>query len=556
MPVRFTLTLPPRVNSMLTVPGTSLAFSPDGQVIVCVGQVEGRTQLYRRPLDQLQAQAIPGTEEAQQPFFSPDGKWLGFIAAGRIKKVAVAGGPVLSIAAVPGLLFGASWGPDNVIVAALSTGLASVSADGGSLQLFARPKVGSAFVPMRWPLVLADGNTVVYSSWTGGLANGRVGVASRTTGRATVFDLSGTAPLGVVDGRLVYVSVGGAIMAVPFDVRHSRPSGAPVLATDGVYVGAIGGARAALSASGSLAYESGTSESQLVLVGADGRSRVVLEAPGQYAYPRFSPDGKRIALTITTLTAPAATDIWLYDLAAGTLTRLTADGSSDRPEWTPDGKRVLFRSERSYESSLWWQPADGSGPVEALLKVDGGPWEGVLAPDGRTLVYRTIRPGTGQDIWYVRLHGDRTPHPIATSSFNESHPRVSPDGRWVAYTSNESGRSQVYVRPFPGPGARVQVSTAGGIEPIWSPDGRRLYYRSGRALVAVTVTTAPSFGVASRQVLFEGDFVSTGPHPSYDVSPDGTQFLMLKPTGDEPQIVVVHDWLAELRARTAPKREN
>ena len=293
-----------------------------------------------------------------------------------------------------------------------------------------------------------------------------------------------------------------------------------------------------------LVYVQGTNQSRLAMVDGRGLARPLLDEPRVFGHPRFSPDGQRIALDII----GQSTNIWTYEVATKTLTPLTSGGSNDRPEWSPDGHRLLFRSDRGKgSSSLWWQPSDGSGTAEPLFETEGGPHEGVLTPDGRTLVYRTAATGPRRDIWAVSLGGDRKPRPILTSEFDESVPRLSPDGRWLAYASNESGALEVYVRPFPGPGGRWKISSGGGSEPVWARSGDRIYYRNGRQLVAATVRVSPVFAPIRREVLFESDFLGDLLHANFDVSPDGKHFLMLAPTGDVAQVVVALNWTATLR---------
>jgi serine/threonine-protein kinase len=259
---------------------------------------------------------------------------------------------------------------------------------------------------------------------------------------------------------------------------------------------------------------------------------------------------------VVDLVAGGRTDVWIYDVASGAAHRVTADGTQNmRPEWTPDGTRVLFRSDRAgRNTTIWWQPADGSGAAEELVASPGKDvWEGLLTPDGHTLVFRTGVAGTS-DIWYRRLTGDTVEHGIATTRFTEYAPRVSPDGHWIAYQSDESGSAQVVVRPFPGPGAEVTVSIGGGTAPIWSRDGRRIFYFNVTKLLAASVQTGPTFAVTAHTVLFDGNFLQGPGHASFDVSPDGTSFLMLRPVAENSeQIVVIPNWAAELSAALTGK---
>jgi Tol biopolymer transport system component len=229
--------------------------------------------------------------------------------------------------------------------------------------------------------------------------------------------------------------------------------------------------------------------------------------------------------------------------------RLTSGARNDRPEWSPDGRRVLFRTTREGADALWWQAADGSGVAERLVGMANGPQEGVISPDGKWLVVRTIGATTGRDIHYRAMNGDTTLHPIAVSEFDELMPRVSPDGKWIAYASDESGIREVYVRGFPGPSGKVQVSLGGGSEPIWSPDGRRIYYRRVRDVMAASISTGSGFAVRDRVKMFEGPYATNPIHANFDVSPDGKRFLMINPARSDAEVIVVHNWASEVRER-------
>jgi serine/threonine-protein kinase len=322
---------------------------------------------------------------------------------------------------------------------------------------------------------------------------------------------------------------------------------------EGVLIDPTAGAKASLSALGTLAYLKGRAQFQPVLARAGNAAPdPIIREPGTYSTPRYSPDGQRVAMTVF---ATAGSDIWIYDIPRNTFTRLTTDGTAVRPEWSPDGRYVIFVSAADAKPGIRRQPADGSGPAELLYQPEQEPFEALVSPDNQWLVYRTA-PGAKypRDILAVRLTGERVVTPLATGLTTESLPRLSPDGKWLAYQSNEGSRFEIYVRPFPRNGARVQVSDVGGTEPIWGRDGRSLYYRGPLGeVVRVDVTTGASFSIGARNTMLTGDYLTDSSHPNWDVAPDG-RFLLLKRAGAESQTIVVHNWARELREKTAPRR--
>jgi serine/threonine-protein kinase len=401
-------------------------------------------------------------------------------------------------------------------------------------------------------MALDDGKTVLVTAWTGSLSSSRIVAVSLENGHTSDLGLPGSSPLGVIDGNLIYANAVGALMAVPFDERRIRiTAGSAALVLDSVSIVFTGASKAAVSASGSLVYQTGGGAQQIVLADARGAMRVLVPQTRNYTYARFSPDGRRIALSVGSGTS---TDIQIYEIATGTLTRLTTEGASnDRPEWSPDGRRVLFRTDRiASANSLWWQPIDASGPAEPLVVGATDVWEGVISPDGNTLLYRTGTVGAA-DIWTRQLKGDTSARPFVQTPFTEWAARFSPDGKWVAYASDESGGFQIYVKPFPGPGPRVLVSVNGGENPVWARDGHRLFYVKDQQVIAATVTLSPTFAVTAQQTFLEGDFTFTPGHPSYDVTPDGKELLLLKPVGGDSPLIVAEGWRYEVRARLAGK---
>jgi Tol biopolymer transport system component len=369
-------------------------------------------------------------------------------------------------------------------------------------------------------------------------------------------------PHYALTGHLVYVQ-GGTLMAVPFDSQRLAVTGAAVPMVEGVMQStADGDAQYSFSATGSLAYVPGAAQAaqlRLVWVNRSGVEQPLAAPTHAYVNPRISPDGRRVAVGIT----EQEKQVWQYDLSRETLTRLTFQGDNNlTPFWTPDGKRIVFISNKEGQRNLFWQLADGSGGLERLIASEDLNIPGSWSPDGRLLAFSDVSGTTGYDLWVLRL-GDpsaasgqvRKAELFLRTPFNEAAPQFSPDGNWLAYVSDESGRKEIYVQPYPGPGGKWQISTEGGVEPLWNRNGRELFYRSGKKMMAVEIAIKPSFSAGTPKRLFEGQYQSlpTVSTPNYDVSSDGQRFLMLKPSEQAQsamlQINVVENWFEELKRR-------
>ena len=530
-----------------------VAISPDGSMIAYVGSGVDRRIFVRSPGDVMPRQ-IAGTSNATTPFFSSDGRWVAYfvsgtvLAPGKLVKVPVGGGPIVEIAdEVQGM--GGVWLPDGRIVLATQEhtgGLSIVSAAGGTPTRLVDEKIPGDIGIHRWPRLLPDGETVLFTSWNARVSNARIGITSVRTHRTKILDIAGATPLTVVDGYLLYMQPSGTIMAVAFDAQNWTTHGEPIPVLEDASLDGQGAVRVAISARGDLVYAAGANELQLVLVDAQGKATPLLSKAGVYSNPRFSPDGRRIAFDIAT----PAPDIWVYERDGGTLDRITSIGSADRPEWMPDGKRIFFRVSKVNPAALYSASADGGGTVDSMQSFRDGVHEGTVTPDGRSLVFRTAT-SSGRDIWSVHLGTREVPTPVLATPFQELQPRLSADGHWLAYTSDESGTLEVYVRPFPGGSGRVRVSTDGGTEPIWARDGQRLFYRSGDRMMVAHVTSSPQFSVTKRETAFEGAYIISTPHANYDVAPDGKSFVMIAPATGGTQMVMVLDWFDEVRARIA-----
>jgi eukaryotic-like serine/threonine-protein kinase len=531
-----------------------VAISPDGRMIAYVGSGVDR-RIFVRSLDQVMPRQLAGTSSATTPFFSPDGRWVAYfvsgtvLASGKLVKAPVDGGPIVEITdGVQGL--GGVWLPDGRIVLATQErtgGLSIVSASGGSLTGIVSEKIAGDIGIHRWPRLLPDGETILFTSWNGGVSTVRTGITSLRTHRTKILGIVGATPLTVVDGFLLYMQPNGTIVAIAFDSRSWTTSGEAIPVLEGTSLDGQGAVRVAISTHGDLVYATGADELQLVLVDGQGKATPLLPKPGVYSNPRFSPDGRRVALDI----AAPTPDIWVYDRTGGTLDRITNTGVADRPEWMPDGKRIFFREVKPGQTALYSTAMDGGGVIDSMQAFKEGIHEGTVTPDGRSLVFRTATNGGGRDIWSVGLGTGEAPRPVLATPFQELQPRLSPDGRWLAYTSDESGVLEIYVRPFPGNAGRVRVSADGGTEPVWAHDGKRLFYRSGERTMAAHVAYEPQFTVTKREAAFEGAYVVSTPHANYDVAPDGKSFVMVAPASGGTQMVMVLNWFDEVRARIA-----
>jgi serine/threonine-protein kinase len=551
---RLVVTLPPSDRLALGGFTPVVALSPDGTRLVYVANRGGSTQLYVRALDRFEASPIPGTEGAATPFFSPDGQSVGFFAEGKLKKVSLSGGAPLTLSSAPANR-GGSWGPDDTIIftPAATLGLFRVSAAGGTPKPLTVPDRKKGEYGHRWPDILPGGKAVLFTIWTGAsFDDARIGVLSLETGERRILAEGGTYARYVPTGHVVYARAGG-LLAVPFDLRRLEVTGPPVSILDGVSMNpTFGAAEFSSSTDSSLAYVPGRSrvgERTLLWVDRKGAVQPLPAPPRGYLSPRLSPDGQRLAVAIE---GTNNLGLWLYDLARGTLTRLTASLPIPFPIWTPDGKHVTFMSALSGALNLYWMPADGSGGVERLTTSENAQWPGSWSPDGQVLAFSEADPTTGYGIQVLRLEGDRKPRPFLQTPSNEYGPMFSPDGRWLAYGSDESGRQEIYVRPFPGPGGKLQISTEGGVEPVWARNGRELFYRNGDKMMAAAVETKPTFAAAKPKLLFEGHYEAGifAFEPNYDVSPDGQRFLMIKGSEQESaptQLNVVLNWSEDLK---------
>jgi len=586
---RFSIALPEEMPA-IPKPGTiAVAVSPDGKRIVYVGLEPGRsgartisgirpetgtsnrTLLYLRDVDDYEIRPIEGTADAASPFFSPDGEWIGFIdmREERLKKIRVDGGIPVTLCDSPNRA--GHWGTDGrIYFSGVSDGLYAVSENGGAPEMLSVPEPERGEKTRRFPHVLPGGRGVLFTLGTTKMESydeAAVALLDPETGEHRVLLEGGTKPSYLPTGHILYGRA-GALYAIPFDLETLEVGGAPFLMADEVVTSdGWGEAQYAVSDNGTLVYVPGGPEIYKFTVywlDRDGRAEALPLSPRDYTQAHFSPDGKR--LEITSLGANAT--IWVYEIERTTMQRLTTEWDHYAAIWTRAGEHVTVARGRAGQYGLWNLAADGSGAEELLLdtEYDGG-YPGTWTPDDRALVFSLAYPGTGLDILTLTLDGEPEVTPVIQTSFQESNPKLSPDGRWLAYSSDASGQTELYVQRYPEGGRRWQISADGGEAPLWSPDGRELYYWKGGRMMAVLIDTdGGRFTPGKERQLPQPEFSAL---IDWDISPDGKRFVVVGRlatvvTADDPtvtnaspnrvaaqvpEIRVVTGWFQELREK-------
>ncbi len=542
-PIPNELVLPTR-NRMI------LAISPDGSKMV----LAANQKLYLRSLDSLTAAELPGTEGGASPFFSPDGQWVGFFAGGQTKKTRLSGGSPLVVCARDG--FDASWTPnDTILIGTAFAGIVSVSAQGGTPSVLVKPEPGILYFK---PVSLPDGKSLLY-------VRGKAGTFESFEGVMRSFDKEDSTVVVHGANQLVYAPTGhllysklAELFTVPFDTASRSVTGNAVrVAQDVDYTNAGGTSQFSLSATGTLVYLSGRGaqgmRTRLVAVDRAGKASALPLDTRDYSDPKVSPDGRLVAAHLQ----DAQNDVWVADAARGTMSRLSFDPAEDEtPIWSPNGRTVAWLATRgNVARGVYSRAADGSGKEELVWSLENHAHLRDWLPDGRGLIVEIADPKSGVDIWRLDLGEKPTATVFLQTPFNERASRLSPDGHWLVYSSDESGRDEIYIQSFPSAGAKVQVSTGGGEQPVWAPNGKAVFFRGGGAIQEATFETSPRLAVGKPRALFPDYYESPqmSGHTSLDVFPDG-RLLMIQAADSRQSagpsrndLIFVFNWFEELR---------
>jgi Tol biopolymer transport system component len=578
-PMRVSVELGTDVSLASTDLGAAMILSPDGTLIAFVGHTSGggSSQLYVRRLDQLQPTPLAGTDDAESPFFSPDGQWIAFFAGGKLKKIAVTGGAAVTLCDAPRERGGA-WGDDGTIVfapvsfasnASLVAGLLRVSSTGGTPAPLT-PQAERETPQARWPQILPGGRAVLFTDSRAPAAfnDADLVVQPLPSGARKVVQRGGFYGRYVPSGHLLYVH-DSTLWAAPFDLDRLAVTGPPVRAIEGVTSNAEnGGAQVALSASGTLVYLPGQDRSGVPIywIDREGRTTPLRSAAANWNSLQFAPDGRRLALQINLVGSGA--NIWVYEWARDALSLLTSEpGNHAQPVWTPDGRRIVFASTPANQGTLnlYWKRADGVGDAQRLTDSPYEHHPTSWHPNGKFLAFSELNPQTNFDLLILPMEGDEAsgwkagqPTVFLKSRFNEREPMFSPDGRWIAYQSDESGRDEVYVRSFAGAGGKWQISNGGGVFPVWSRTARELFYGTPTQQIMVSAydVERDSFRAEKPRLWSDTRYRPRGSLRPFDLHPDGKRFG-LAPAAPAPagarqdHVTVIFNVFDELR-RIAP----
>jgi serine/threonine-protein kinase len=546
----------------------SMAVSPDRADIAYVATHDGVTQLYLRHAGDWQGRPLPGSGGAHTPFFSPDGKWIGAMAGKKLLKFPVGGGAPVTVTRIPFNVYGACWATDGWIYLGTESplGIVKVFVAAGAMHGATSLDDDHGETDHRFPEVLPGAEWMLFAARSAGHSfdEAAIRAISLKNGKLRTIVKGGTNPRYLASGHLVFLRA-GVLMAVPFDPVKLELKGEPVAVVQNVMENpTIGAGQYSVAADGTLAYFEGGltyGEHELVSVDRSGATRVLSAGKRPYEDLALSPDGRLLATTI----GGPATDIWIHDLARGSETPFTSSGEHRSPAWSADGKQIVYSGYQGKIDAQWvifHKPADGSG-AEAQFKVSETPmWPWFSTRDGHKLLYEESSRSGNYSTWMLPLEGRPIPGHLTPRDFDQDWAQVSPDGRWIAYSNDESGELDVYVAQFPGLEAEVKVSTGGGRHPQWSGDGRELFYLQNDTaesprplsqrvkLMALPVETSPEFKAGTPHMLFAGPFL--GGRHDYAVTPDGKTFIFIRESqpGSAPtEMKVVLNWDNELKRR-------
>jgi dipeptidyl aminopeptidase/acylaminoacyl peptidase len=540
--MRFELATPPEITTI-----DAPRISPDGKIIAFnATDSSGKTRIWVRHLDALVAQPLAGTEGTTRPFWSPDSKFLGFFAEGKLKKLEVSGGPTQKICDAPTGADG-SWSAEGVILfdGRTTDPIYRVSAAGGTPVVAAKIEPSRKETSVGWPEFLPDGRHFLYLVTGQKPEDSAYRIGSLDSADSKLLAPAQTLVSYAPPGYLLFVR-DKTLVAQPFDAKALKTTGEPIPLAEHVGTDAVGLARFSVSGDGTLAYRTGDTGDRFLWVDRSGKEGETVGDPGEYHNPAFSPAGDRLAFNLADPRS-GKSDIWVRDLKRGVSSRFTfGTGDSFAPLWSPDGRLIVFRQDLDlFEKAVGGQGGEG----KLLFKSDELKVPCDWSRDGRYIAFDSLGKETGWDIWVMPVSGDRKPVPFLKTPFGELLPVFSPDGRFLAYQSNESGRYEVYVQSFPGPGGKWQISTAGGVEPRWRADGKELYYRApDQRLMAVGIQNGSGFEAGPPQPLFQARFDMTPSRDRYLPTADGRRFLTVAPLGREAMspTTVVLNWYADL----------
>ncbi len=549
--MRFPINLP--LTAPLVTGASTVAISPDGKYFVYLGNTSGISKLFLRPIDQFSAQPMAGTDGANDPFFSPDGQWIAYYANGKLEKVSVFGGSPQEVCTVPGFMRGGWWDEDNFIwFGHLNSAVYRVAANGGTPVEVTILDTIHGEISHRFPQVLPDHKTVIFTVKFNNITSfddAVIAAENIITHERKIIIRGGAFARYIPTGHIMYAR-GSSIYAVPFDPATINTTGPPLPVEEGGMLNPLSGdANYSVSNTGTLIYAplgaySGL-DASLMWIDRQEKLQPLLDTSRAYGDGCLSPDGQKLAMTIRA----ANDDIWVYQLNRGTVTRITfGGGNSDYPVWTPDGKRIIYVSEHGKTVKLFSKPWDGSGSSDNLnesLDVDINSWESI-SPDGKTVAF-----GQQGDIWVMPLNDPGKAKKFIGTPATEINPRFSPDGHWLSYISNESGYYELYVVPYPNPNGKHQISTNRALYSRWQPDGKTLFYLSGRHVMEVAVKLSPVFDFSPPKKILDLPESWNG---FWDASPDGKRFIIgvTKATDLMPsQVNIVVGWFEELKKKLA-----